>query len=158
MKFRFKKIFILLAFFVMALTTSGVYASWEYLTGGLTFDNTEIDVNVESFDYPEWTVRFYTGGSLSGQYGGGRKEVASHTFYNKNEEFTFPTNDIGNHPTTTMMYWCTQPIYYFENDIRKIKIPRKLISNKKLFFGNKRRTGFLADNFNYAKLFPFKSR
>ena len=117
MKFRFKKIFVLLAFFVMALTTSGVYASWEYLTGGLTFDNTEIDVNVESFDYPEWTVRFYTGGSLSGQYGGGRKEVASHTFYNKNEEFTFPTNDIGNHPTTTMMYWCTQPIYYFENDV-----------------------------------------
>lgn len=47
-------------------------------------------------------------------------------------------------------------LYYFENDIHKIKIPRKLISNKKLFVRNKRDAGFWADNFNYAKLFPFE--
>jgi len=47
-------------------------------------------------------------------------------------------------------------LYYFENDIYKVKIPRKLISNKKLFARNKRGAGFFANNFNYAKLFPFK--
>lgn len=49
-------------------------------------------------------------------------------------------------------------LYYFENDIQKVKIPRSLISNKKLFASNKRDAGFFADNFNYAKLFPLKSR
>ena len=47
-------------------------------------------------------------------------------------------------------------IYYFENDVHKMKIPRKLISKKKLFAANKRGTGFYADNFNYAKLFPLQ--
>ena len=47
-------------------------------------------------------------------------------------------------------------IYYFENDVHKIKIPRELISKKKLFAKIKREQGFWADNFNYAKQFPFK--
>ena len=47
-------------------------------------------------------------------------------------------------------------IYYFESDVRKVKIPRELISKKKLFSKNKRGTGFFADNFIYAKEFPFK--
>ena len=48
-------------------------------------------------------------------------------------------------------------LYYFENDIQKVKIPRKLISNKKLFVGNDfDRTFCFADKMNYAKIFPFK--
>ena len=46
--------------------------------------------------------------------------------------------------------------YYFESDVHKVKIPRELISKKKLFAKNKRGTGFFADNFNYAKQFPFR--
>jgi hypothetical protein len=47
-------------------------------------------------------------------------------------------------------------LYYFESDVHKVKIPRELISKKKLFAKNKRGTGFFADNFNYAKQFPFR--
>ncbi len=46
-------------------------------------------------------------------------------------------------------------LYYFENDIQSIKIPRELISNKKLFARNMRNVGFFADSFNYANSFPF---
>ena len=45
-------------------------------------------------------------------------------------------------------------LYYFENDIQKVKIPRRLVSNKKLFTRSRREVGFFADNFNYAKEFP----
>ena len=47
-------------------------------------------------------------------------------------------------------------LYYFESDVHKVKISRELISKKKLFAKNKRGTGFFADNFNYAKQFPFR--
>lgn len=47
-------------------------------------------------------------------------------------------------------------LYFFDNDIHKVKIPQKLISNKKLFAGNRRKDLFFADDFKYAKLFPFK--
>ncbi|MBQ7828582.1 MAG: hypothetical protein IJ386_10010, partial [Clostridia bacterium] len=47
-------------------------------------------------------------------------------------------------------------IFYFENDVHRVKIPRELISKKKLFARIKRGTGLFADNFNYAKQFPFK--
>lgn len=46
-------------------------------------------------------------------------------------------------------------LYYFENDINKIKIPRKFVSSRKLFSIIKRNQGFFADGFNYAKVFPF---
>ncbi len=49
-------------------------------------------------------------------------------------------------------------LYYFENDILKVNIPRDLISNKKIFARYKQRTGFFAENYNYAKVFPFKCK
>lgn len=45
-------------------------------------------------------------------------------------------------------------LYYFENDIQEIKIPRKFVSNKKLLARKRQELGFFADNFNYAKEFP----
>lgn len=47
-------------------------------------------------------------------------------------------------------------LYYFDNDIQKVTIPQKLISNKKLFARRMPGFGFSADAFNYAKVFPFK--
>lgn len=47
-------------------------------------------------------------------------------------------------------------LYYFENDIDKIKIPRKLISNKKLFARINQDVGIFVDDYKYAKLFPFE--
>ena len=47
-------------------------------------------------------------------------------------------------------------LYYFENDINKIKIPRNLISNKKIFVINNKNVYFHADDYKYAKRFPFK--
>lgn len=48
-------------------------------------------------------------------------------------------------------------LYYFENDMDNVKIPRKLISYKKLFSINKMDVGFFADNYKYAKSFPLNS-
>ena len=47
-------------------------------------------------------------------------------------------------------------LYYFEDDIQKVKIPRKLISNKKLSAILKRDSNFNVHIFKYAKHFPFK--
>lgn len=116
MRIRLSRIVVMLTFFGVALTTTGVYASWNYLEGGIQNDDGSLGVDVNEFEYPEFTVNFYTGSSVSGKYGGARTLVASHTYNSYTEEFTFPGN-IGKHPDTTLSYWCTQPLYYFENDV-----------------------------------------
>ena len=47
-------------------------------------------------------------------------------------------------------------LYYFENDNNKVRVPLKLVSKKKPFFGKMRGIGLGADAFKYARLFPFK--
>jgi len=47
-------------------------------------------------------------------------------------------------------------LYYFENNIQKVKIPRKLITNKKLFASTKGNRGLYTELSKYAKLFPFQ--
>jgi len=47
-------------------------------------------------------------------------------------------------------------LYYFENVIHQLKLPRKLVSHKKLFAVKKPGKYFFAGDFNYARQFPFK--
>ena len=116
MKIKLKHMPIILSLLAVALGISGTYGSWMYYLGGINDTNSEIDVNIESFDYPTWTVNFYTGGALSGKYGGGRILSSSYTYTSITEEFIFPTNDTVAHPNTTMKFWCTKPYYLFEED------------------------------------------
>ena len=89
MKIKLKHMPIILSLLAVALGISGTYGSWMYYLGGINDTNSEIDVNIESFDYPTWTVNFYTGGALSGKYGGGRILSSSYTYTSITEEFIF---------------------------------------------------------------------
>lgn len=46
-------------------------------------------------------------------------------------------------------------LYYFDNDLDKVRIPSKLVSKKKFFAKKERNIGYFADNFKSAKIFPF---
>lgn len=115
MKFKFNKVFVLLAFFVMTLGIAGVYGNWYYLTAGIDGDSSRFDVDINEFEYPEWTVNFYTTGPNS-TYTRDKKLLASHTFKSINETWTFPTNAGTSYPEQTFKLWSSSLFYYGGNE------------------------------------------
>lgn len=120
MKFKFKNLLILLTFFVMALSTSGVYAGWVYQTGGVDGDSGNVNVDINEFTFPEYTVNFYTFdySGYTGTYAPAPTLRTSFTYYNDVDTFTFPdkvadiwtsfTDADGNESSYTLKCWSTK--------------------------------------------------
>lgn len=119
-KFRIKSTIIALSLFGVSLTVYGAYAGFFYSSGEIDPNNQDVVPDIESFDYPEYTVNFYSAGNLSTTgntvYGYGRILKQTHTYRSYTETFKFPGNEIGNYSETTFSHWSTVPIYYESTD------------------------------------------